>query len=417
MKARILRRRLIWFVLLIASIYGFFWFIGQKGDFQRPSDTSDMIAAVQYTKTGSLVSVVKNDGTIVTPDTESGKLVSDRDIAWDPKGNRLFFISDRKDSSFHIFRWDPAHNGSPDQKSVDKAGRSNLAFDVQDKGIGELSGLVTVRGTVQEFFPKTAKSTTVMPPSGKAQMAVTDEASGAVGGAGSNMELMYSRYGVSFRVAKWFGNRQFIAAVMRREDGGESLIVQDLTPDDKGNQRAPQLLFIAEKINLQVDPSGGALVFSLVNTYPMPDEKGNLQKLPFRNGLFILDPTKADAERMGPLFFAPTEELAVASFAVSPDGSLLLAAVGSSTKEGTIEVKGLLTCPLKIGGGQSMTPILAGAVADPCFSPKGDKIAFVKREGTKRSIFVAKVDGSDQRNLTGDKGDFANPVFSPQYKY
>jgi hypothetical protein len=107
----------------------------------------------------------------------------------------------------------------------------------------------------------------------------------------------------------------------------------------------------------------------------------------------------------------------VASFAVSPDGSLLLAAVGSSTKEGTIEVKGLLTCPLKIGGGQSMTPILAGAVADPCFSPKGDKIAFVKREGTKRSIFVAKVDGSDQRNLTGDKGDFANPVFSPQYKY
>jgi hypothetical protein len=267
---------------------------------------------------------------------------------------------------------------------------------VQDKGIGELSGLVTVRGTVQEFFPKTAKSTTVMPPSGKAQMAVTDEASGAVGGAGSNMELMYSRYGVSFRVAKWFGNRQFIAAVMRREDGGESLIVQDLTPDDKGNQRAPQLLFIAEKINLQVDPSGGALVFSLVNTYPMPDEKGNLQKLPFRNGLFILDPTKADAERMGPLFFAPTEELAVASFAVSPDG---------------------LTCPLKIGGGQSMTPILAGAVADPCFSPKGDKIAFVKREGTKRSIFVAKVDGSDQRNLTGDKGDFANPVFSPQYKY
>ena len=157
MRARKFRFILISFVALIAIIYGFIYFQSLKGDIQLPSDTKSLIAAIKEDDQGSHVVAMTQDGTL----TESGGLTpgkSDRDITWDPQGNRLFFVSDRKDDSFHIFRWDPARNNIPEQRSIDRAGRSNLSFDVQDPNSGEISALITVRGTVQEFFPQTGKS-------------------------------------------------------------------------------------------------------------------------------------------------------------------------------------------------------------------------------------------------------------------
>ena len=400
-------------VVLAGLIGGFYWFIGLKGDLQLGSDTSTMISAMKLNDQGSQAVVIDPQGE-VTESANFSEGKSDRDLAWDPKGNRLFFISDRKDESFHIYRWDPQRN-SVDQKSIDKAGRSNLSFDIQDDGAGELVGLVLVRGTVQEFRPKTAESQQVMPPTKKA---IADQGSGS----SSTFEMIYKRFGQSFRAARWFGNRRYIAAVMRREDRGESLIIQDSEPDEKGTLRPPQIVFVAEKINLAVDPKTGNLVFSITDVLPIPSangtptlgEDGKEIKYGFVHALFRLDST-ANPPKLEVIGSSPQKDVSFSSPVVSPDGASIMFLVSKYLGEGSSEVMALEQCPLTAGGIQSHTTLTTGSITDPCFSPDGRKIAYVKREGSHQSIFIASSDGSSAKNLTGSSGDFASPAFSPQY--
>ena len=413
-RPRTAKRLGIMTIILVAMIYGFYWFVGLKGDLQLPSDTKTMISAIKFQEQGSQAVVVDSQGK-VTESTGYAAGKSDRDLAWEPKGNRLFFISDRKDESFHIYRWDPMRNGVPDQKSIDKAGRSNLVFDFQDKGTGDLVGLVLVRGTVQEFTPTTAKSQQVMPPTKKVN-------GDPEGGSSSTFELIYKRYGQSFKSARWFGNRRYIAAVMRREDKGESLIVQDSEPDEKGATRPPKLILIAEKINLAVDPKTGNLVFTIADVLPVlgqdgnpvTDEKGNVPKYGFVHAILML--TGDGSLKMVPIGVNPSKEASFSNPVVSPDGSSLMFLVGRYLGEGNMEIGSLETCPLAEGGMQGHTVLAPGNITDPAFSPDGRKIAYIKQENGKQAIFVAASDGSDPKNLTGSTGDFATPLFSPQYK-
>jgi hypothetical protein len=408
MRARTFRRLLIMIIALIGLVYGFMWWINQGNDFQLTSDTKGLIAAQKLTDSGSVAVTISTDGK-VTEAKGYRNGAEDRDIAWDPEGNRVFFISDRKDDSFHIFRWDAQRNSDPDQKSIDKAGRSNLAFDAQSTNAKELSALVTVRGTVQEFFPKSARSQQVMPPSSASRLIGDAEE-----GSGSTMELIYKRYGTSFRIAKWMKERRFIAAVMRREEVGESLLIQDFAPDDKGEARQPQLLFSADKFFMTIDPSTGNLIVAVLNVYPPKGDDGKTLKLGFVHGIFIFDPTLPRQEALKPVALSATNEACFAQLAVSPDGAKLLFTSGPYTGDGNLKVQGLVTCPLQMGGGQSGTPIVSGSVADPTFNADGSMIAFVKREGNRRPIFVAESNGSSPRSITGESGDFANPIFSPQ---
>ena len=413
-RPRTAKRLAIMSIILLVFVSGGYWFIGLKGDIQLDSNTASMIGAMNLQEQGSQAVVIDPQGKITgSSGYVAGK--SDRDLAWDPRGNRLFFISDRKDESFHIYRWDPQRD-KIDQKSVDKAGRSNLVFDAQDKGTGELVGLVLVRGTVQQFTPKTAKSQQVMPPPKKVD-------GGPENGSASTFDLVYKRYGVSFKSARWFGNRRYIAAVMRREDKGESLIIQDSEPDEKGEIKPPQLMLIAERFNLAVDPKTGNLVFSVTDVLPILDKDGkpttdadgNPTKYPFSHA--ILELVVADGKfTMQPIGASPNKELCFVNPVVSPDGSSLMFLVGKYAGEGNMAIQSLGSCPLTSGGIQSASPISQGNISDPSFSPDGRKIAYVKQEGGHQAIFIASSDGSGAKNLTGSVGDFASPIFSPQFK-
>ena len=409
MRSRSARRLIIFVVSLGVTGWLFIWLLGKKGDIQLGSDTSTMIAAISLSTDGSQAVVLDQKGTITkSAGYTAGR--TDRDIVWGPDGNRLFFISDRKEDSFHIFRWDPQRNAEPEQRSIDKAGRSNLAFDATPKTDSELSGLVMVRGTVQEFFPVNGKSSQILPPS--KQRVEAEEG----GGAGNTFELLYNRFGKSFRVARWIKGRRFIAAVMRREERGENLIIQDFEPDKDGKIKPPFQIFAAERIEIDVDPANGDLVASLIEVTPPEGPDGKPMKTTFAHGIFLIDPTKPSKEVVQPIFVSPNPQQCVTEIKCSPDGNSLLFVPAIYSGDGNGTAMGIVSCPLKPQGGGAGSPLIQGAVSSPSFSPDGKKITFIKREGSHRAVFIADANGSNPRNLTGTSGDYSRPLFSPQYK-
>ena len=403
-------RRLILFVISLGVIgWLFIWLMGKKGDIQLSSDTSSLIAAIQVTEDGSQAVVMDAKGTI-TPSSGYKAGQTDRDLVWGPDGNRLFFISDRKEDSFHIFRWDPQRNADPEQRSIDKAGRSSLIFDSIPKTDAELSGLVMVRGTVQEFFPVNGKSSQILPP-GKQRIEGEEG-----GGAGNTFELLYNRFGKSFRVARYLKGRRFIAAVMRREERGENLIIQDFEPDKDGKVKPPMQIFAAERIEIDVDPQTENLVVNLIDVVPPTTEDGKPVKLGFNHGIFMLDPTKSGTEAATPILMSPDILQCTTEIKCSPDGSSLLFIPAQYKGDGNGTSVGLASCPLKAQGGSAGSLLVNGSVSNPSFSPDGSKIIFIKREGADRAVFIADSNGSNARNITGTTGNYSRPLFSPQYK-
>jgi dipeptidyl aminopeptidase/acylaminoacyl peptidase len=407
MRSRSTRRLVVFVVSLGVVGWLFVWLVGKKGDIQLGSDTSGMIAVRLLTKDGSQVVTIDSSGNVTkSAGYTAGR--TDRDLAWSPDGNRLFFISDRKEDSFHIFRWDPQRNAAPEQRSIDKAGRSNLIFNETPGTDAELAGLVTVRGTVQEFFPVNGKSSQILPPSVKRVEAEDG------GGAGSTLELLYKRFGQSFRTARYLNGGRFIAAVMQQEERGESLIVQDFEPDKDGKMKPPLMYFAAERIEIEVDKRTGTLLANIIEVFPQEGKDGKKMGFPFVHGIFMIDPLKSGAEGLVPVIQIPERSYCISDFAISPERSLVLTVKAKYVGDGNSIPEDLRA----YDPNKSEPPLilLEGKISSPVFSPDGKKIAFIKREGPNHAVFIADSNGSNARNLTGTSGNYSRPLFSPQYK-
>jgi Tol biopolymer transport system component len=90
--------------------------------------------------------------------------------------------------------------------------------------------------------------------------------------------------------------------------------------------------------------------------------------------------------------------------------------VGKYKGEGNMEINALESCDLAPSGIQNHTTIVQGNVSDPSYAPGGAKVAYVMQDGGHQAIFVAGSDGSGAKNISGAAGDFASPLFSPQFK-
>jgi len=416
----LLRTAGLLFVLAIL-FFGYQYFRGRKGDFETASkSTGGMIAAVQYQDDGQQVVAIKPDGTIVgNLGWQKGDI--DRDIAWQPDGGYLFFVSDRiaKDvkekgvKTLNIYRWNPETNVEPTQRTMGTRGRNNPSFAADADPTEKPTALITSGGYVLEFDSEDRSTRQVLPPVGKEVTSSGEEGNGS----GSQFAI-YQSIGNSFRVAVWLKNRRYIAAIMRRDEG-EVLVVQDMDPKDERAAR-PQPIAAAEHLDIAVDPKNGNLIYVVQGfqwpmDQPIPAQFKKNGKIltPYRHALISLDPAEG---KTSPIAISPNDTVSFSSPAVSPDGSKVAIVAGPFDSSGSVTPKELDVMPVQEFGVRARATLVKGEVYEPSWNPAGDLLVYAKRVDGKRSIFTVRADGEDERNISGGQGNFGYPVFSPQTK-
>jgi hypothetical protein len=136
------------------------------------------------------------------------------------------------------------------------------------------------------------------------------------------------------------------------------------------------------------------------------------RKKPFVNGLVRIDPT--NAARPITIASSADNKTAYAQPSVDPNGSRVLFVLGSVNDAGAFTPRGLVVCPTTAAGIGQGTGLVKGEVFEPSWGPGGKQIVFVAHEKGKRAIYLADIDGTSKKNMTGDTGDYGFPKLSPQ---
>lgn len=422
---RLITRTLILMFVLAIVIGAYQWAQQQKGDFDlAPADSAGYIAAVEYKESGQQAVAFAPDGKkIANLGWKDG--ITDRDLAWQPDGNRLFFVSDRAATAgsdvrtFNIFRWDAVRNSEPSQRTVGTRGRSNIFFSAESVDDNR-TALITSGGFVLEFDSKDRATRQVLPPVGR-EVVRTDEEGSGVSGQFSAMYQMLGGGGtdsqISFRVAKWCGGKDFVAAVLRGEEG-ETLILQDLRPDEKGSVPEPKPIMAGERVEFAVDPKTGNVVFAVLGfrwispqMIPPQFKQGNKVTTPFRHVLGFADPREAGFKVIAA---STDDEASFTSPAISPSGERVAVVIGPF-KDGSVESQSIALMPIAEGAVRARAELVTGPVYEPSWSPNGETLAYVRRKDGQRAIFAINADGSGERQVSSE-GEYAFPIFSPQLK-
>lgn len=381
-------------------------------------DSNGMIAAIEILDDGQQAVLFDAAGAKVpSPDYEPGKM--DRDLVWRPDGNRIFFSSDRGESAYHIFRWNPGSK-KVDQRSTGTLSKFDPSFEYADpsnaaavKLAGE-TALITQGGFVLDFNVRKATTLQMLPPA-RGVTVGADEESGSSG----QFDAIYKRYGNAFRTARWLKNQEYIAAIMKRDEG-EVLIIQKVNAAD-ASELMPRALFGGDRIDMDVDPKTGNLVFTVLN-FQFPDldnippdniKDGKVVK-PFTHGIFIVDPSVKGVDAIAPIAISQDDKLAFGPAAVNPDGSQIATTTG--TYDGVnFEPAGLAVMPLQPGGMQGGTAVVSGQIYELSWHPNGESLLYIKRAGSERAIYKIGRDGSAETKVSSG-GNYMTPKFSPQSK-
>ncbi|CAN5463091.1 hypothetical protein BH11ARM1_BH11ARM1_01470 [soil metagenome] len=403
-------RTLLIVILLGGILFGIRSYRESKVDPEASdrADTAGWISAIEFKDEGQEIVAIKPDLSIVSPDGWH-KGATDRDSAWDPSGNFVFYISDQAKNTFHVWRWNPTKTEAL-PRTVGSRGRSNPTFPTKPVA-NDQSMLITSGGLVMDFDPVNQKQTQILPPVGRE---ITVEGGQDGGGQQSQFSSMYSTLGTSFRIAAYCGGDKYIAAIMRRDEG-DILILQNMAPT--GDQFEPPIPIAAgEHIDMSVNPTNGHVVFA-VNGFQFPSQppaqfvkNGKITK-PFQHYVADLDPA---TKKQMILVATPNNDAAFGYPAVNPKGDSVLLVVGPY-KDGSLGHKALILSPIKDGAGSEIKPLVQGAIFEPAWDSKGDKLVYAKHDAEgKRTIFTSNADGTSERSVSGGKGNFGFPHFSPQ---
>lgn len=371
-------------------------------------DTTDMIAAIEFQENGQQAVIIKPDGSMLkSPGFQPGN--TERDVVWQPDGARLYYISDRDKGTYQVFRWRPTEGGESEARSIGTRGKSNPTFAPDAEPRDNL--MISSMGTIQELDPTKQSARTVLPPMLNELPQGTNEEEG--GGGSSLFKAMYGELGDSFARAQLLPGGTSIAAVMRGSRG-DVLVIQDLQPVN-GKLKRPNPLAAGDRIEFVVSRKGGVL-FTIQNFGFPTDEMmrassvNNRPVIPFRHAICYYEAANKPLLRIA---ISDTDKEAYGQPAISPDGDKMLVVVG--TYDGTNLVpQGLAAMPVQERGAAATAALVTEPAFEPTWDATGRKIAYIKREGGKRAIFTSNADGTDVKNLTGTKGDFSRPLFSPR---
>jgi TolB protein len=378
-------------------------------------NTTGWIAALRQTGTGQQAVIIKPDGSIVdSPDYQPGAI--DRDLVWQPDGQRVFFSSDRDKlgKGYHIYRWNVSSHNSVDQRSVGTRAQEHPTYPVDGTITSPYTQLLISGGVVVEFDPKTSVSHQLIPVEGK------NPTKGDEGGNTSQFGPEYDHLGSSYREAYWCKDRRYIVGIMRRNDT-ETLVIQCMQPSANAgslDDGMPHGLLAGDHIDLSIDPKTGNVVYAVINyqlidTSNVPSsmiKNGKVVK-EFRNIIGFINPD--DMKEGGKIVGWPTADRAFAQPQVSPDGSQILFVGGSETDAGFKPLY-LFTCPFTANGAASLTQLGGGPISSPNWSPDGAHIVFDVLETDGHSDVVeVDANGANTKVLTAGKGSFSSPRFSP----
>jgi len=420
---KIVQKLLLRTFFLLMSVAAIFLIIQKVLDWRADpdsgsADTSGMIAAVQILDEGQQAVIFDKTGQKITsPGYESGK--SDRDIAWLPDGNRLYFVSDRRESAYNLYRW------NTESKAVDPRSSGSLSrFDPSFLAVPDLTDSAAIKdadnspllvqgGFVIQYDLKNSASHQLLPPPGGVTQG-TEEGDGGTG----QFDTLYKKFGNSFKTARWGVDKDLVAAVMKR-DVGELLIVQKLNAADQ-KDLIPLPLMGGEHVFVDVAPKTGVIVFTVQafefvdpdNPEPQFVKNGKAIK-PFSHGVFAFDPAQRKSVR---LVQVPTDKDSncFGPPSVSPDGSQVVVTTG--TWDGTdFKPAGMIIMPVEDGGIGKGSLIAKGEIYEPSWHPNGHTLVYVKRENGKRGIYTIEKDGSGEKKIADD-GNYMQPKFSPQSK-
>lgn len=378
------------------------------------ANTIGWIAAVEYLDEGSRTIILKPDGTKTpVPDHPAG--ATDREPVWRPDGNRLFFVSDREENTFLVYRWNLANN-RVERRAIGTRSMSDLSFGPPGYVARDGTGIITQGGFVLSYDPREGATRQLLPP------VVDDRGTTEEGGTQDQFDAVYKRLGTSFRTALWGTNRESIIVVMRREQG-EVLVVQGLVPvtnpqTGSTSVPGPLPLIAGDRIDVEVS-SKGQVVFSVrgfrwLDPQQIPKEfvKNGVATTPYRHVVGFLDSSQPTGQ-VQPILASNDDKIVPGAPRVSPDGDEVLISMGELNDRGQFKGRDLVRFPVAANGATQGRGILQGDILDYQWQPNGQGILFVRRDGSNRMIFSANADGSNVKNRSGE-GEFGVPVMSPQ---
>jgi hypothetical protein len=403
---RMLLRFAIGLFALAALFFGYQWWrsYSQDPDLPAKADTKGMIAALLLHEDGAQAVVFEANGELrKSPGYTPG--ANDKELVWRPDGNRLFFMSDREDQAFHVYRWNLASDAVM-RRSFGTRSQSSPTFAPIGAAGANDTALLTSGGFVVEFDPVHSAIRQVLPPVGR-ERAESDE------GAASQFDAIYQKIGTSFRYARWGKDKESVVAVMRREDDTEILVVQDMT-----EAKPPAAIIAGDRVEFDISPETGVVAFSVTGfTFhdpaqipPEAIENGRV-KAPFHSviGLFMPDGS------LIPVINSPDPAVGFRHLRVAPDGENALFVATQRDANGNYEPMDLAVLPLRANGGADLKRLLSGKIYEPSWHPNSHMIVFVRSEGEKtRQIYTINKDGSGLSDVSKGSGEFASPMFSPQ---
>lgn len=414
-----IRRIQITMLVCVVVIGGLFFAWQRLAEFfvdpvlDTPIDTKGWVAAVRYDEGSSRAVVIQADGKLrESPGWNSPN--RDLDVTWHPNGHWVFFSSDREENQgFNIYRWTLA-NDKAQARSAGSRSAARPQFWSNDKEVRDLA-LVSSGGTINELNSRTGARAQILPPAPTA-IGLAEE-----GGATGQIEAAYKQLGTSFREAVYGPNRETVFAVMRGEEG-EVLIVQRIAgfKSQEPGERQPMPIIAAEEIQLDGNRNG-EVVYTARNMRPRTieerrawaDEKGRVIP-PFRHVVGVVKFNDAGEMEPGILLPSKDDTLAFDAPAISPDGSRMAVVSGAYADGVSFKAQRIVLLPLDPNGGLQPVALVSGDVANPAWGPGSDQLAYVRRGDSGGAIYLIGVDGSGEKKVSPDGGDYDNPVISPQ---